>query len=88
VHNFLRSLQALFDGYIPFKIYAYIELSNYRYPLSPSAKLRYISEQIRATEDSYIDGWYAWSPNNKYENLFAVLAAKNLNQGNDNSNAI
>lgn len=78
VKNFLRSMQLQFDGEIPVNVYAWIELSNYRYPMSQEQKLEYINEQIRAVEDTtYADGWYAWSPNNHYDNLFTVLETKN-----------
>lgn len=73
VRNSLESLREQFYGDIPFKIYAYIELSNYRYPLSRDEKLDYILEQLLAVKDSQIDGWYAWSPNNQYNNLFLLL---------------
>lgn len=78
VKNFLRSMQMQFGGEVPVNVYGWIELSNYRYPMSQSQKLEYINEQIRAVEDSsYADGWYAWSPNNHYDNLFTVLATHN-----------
>lgn len=58
------------------KIYPYIELYNYRYPLSRANKLRYIEAQMKAAKDSGSNGWYAWSPNNKYALLFQVLRRK------------
>ncbi len=61
------------DNKPPFKLVPYIELSNYRYPLSRTKKLAYIHAQIKAVEDAGADGWYAWSPHNKYETLFEVL---------------
>jgi hypothetical protein len=69
----LQALHAQFGGYAPFRVYPFIELYNYRYPLSRTQKLEYIYEQIRGVEDGNVDGWYAWSPRNKYYNLFCVL---------------
>ncbi len=76
VFSSLQALQNQFPaGKAPFLVYPYIELYNYRYPLSHQAKLNYIHAQIKAVEDSHSDGWYAWSPRNKYNNLFRVLQA-------------
>lgn len=78
VKNFLRKMQIQFGGNVAVDVYAWIELSNYRYPMSRDQTLEYINEQIRAVEDTeYADGWYAWSPNNHYDNLFTVLQTKN-----------
>lgn len=55
------------------KIYAYIELHNYRYPLSHDAKVKYILDQMRAVRDAGADGYYVWSPTNKYSILFSIL---------------
>lgn len=55
------------------KIYAYIELYNYRYPMSYAAKAKYILAQLQAAHDAGADGWYAWSPQNRYKILFNVL---------------
>lgn len=73
----LQALRAQLGGHLPFKLYPYIELYNYRYPMSRAQKLNYIHEQLRAVADSGADGWYAWSPTNKYNNLFMVLLDKN-----------
>lgn len=69
----LRALKAQFGGRPPFKIYAFIEVSNYLYKHSGQQKLQYINEQLRAVRDSRVDGWYAWSPRNRYNALFQVL---------------
>jgi hypothetical protein len=69
----LKALQSKFGDNRPFRLYPYIELSNYRYPLSTQQRIEYIHAQIKATEDGKADGWYAWSPHNMYDNLFAVL---------------
>lgn len=63
---------------LPVKLYPYIELSNYRYPLSTEQRYRYIQAQIKATKDAGADGWYAWSPSNRYDNLFRVLQTSNV----------
>jgi hypothetical protein len=73
-----KALTALKDQFpdqkaLPFKLYPYIELSNYRYRLSPTQRLAYIAAQIRAAEDAGADGWYVWSPHNQYDTLFHVL---------------
>ena len=73
VYDSLNRIKKQFDNKTPFKMYAYIELSNYRYPMSRSKKLNYIRAQIKAVDEADIEGWYAWSPHNRYENLFRVL---------------
>lgn len=69
----LHALHAQFDCDTPCKIYPYIELSNYRYPLTHKQRLKYIYQELKAVEDSDVDGWFAWSPGNKYQILFDVL---------------
>ena len=73
VYRSLISIKKQFNNPLPFKLYPYIELSNYHYPLSREKKLKYIYAQIKATQDAGADGWYAWSPHNQYDNLFHVL---------------
>lgn len=73
VYDSLASIKGQFDDKLPFKLYPYIELSNYHYPLSKEKKAKYIYAQIQAVQDVGADGWYAWSPQNKYDNLFRVL---------------
>jgi hypothetical protein len=60
------------------KLVPYIETYNYRFPLSPTQRLAYITAEIKATEDAKTDGWYAWSANNKYDYLFKVLQARGV----------
>lgn len=37
-------------------------------------KQKYLLEEIRAVEDAKgVSGWYVWSANNVYDNLFKVL---------------
>lgn len=72
----LKSVLALKQQLKPFphvKVYPYIELYNYRYPLSHASKLQYIAAQIEAVRASGANGWYAWSPTNRYGSLFQVL---------------
>ena len=58
------------------KVYAYIELSNYHYPMTKEKTLEYIKAQIKAVADADADGWYAWSPHNRYDNLFNLLESQ------------
>jgi len=69
----LDRIQDQFADEMPIKMYAYIELSNYHYSMSREQKYQYIKAQIKAVKDAEADGWYAWSPHNRYENLFKVL---------------
>lgn len=79
VYSSLMSIRKQFsDKPLSFKLYPYIELSNYRYPLSHAKKLSYIYAQIQAAEDAHADGWYVWSPHNYYDNLFTVLETRNV----------
>lgn len=55
------------------RIYAYIEQTNYRYPLTYQQKLKYFAAQMKGAQDAGVTGWYVWSPNNKYNVLFQVL---------------
>lgn len=73
VYNSLNLLKQQFDNKMPIKMYAYIELSNYHYPMNREKTLAYIKAQIRAVKEAGADGWYAWSPHNRYDNLFRVL---------------
>lgn len=79
VYKSLMSIRKQFnDQPLPFKLYPYIELSNYRYPLSKQKKLDYIYAQIQAAEHANADGWYVWSPHNYYDNLFLVMETKQV----------
>lgn len=74
IYSALESLKSKFDDNSPpFKVYPYIELSNYRHSFSDSQLVGYINSQIKAVEDAQADGWYAWSANNKYDRLFNIL---------------
>lgn len=74
IYDSLTSIQNQFDdNKMPVKMYAWIELSNYHYPMSRAKTLEYIKAQIQAVNKANADGWYAWSPHNKYDNLFNIL---------------
>lgn len=79
VYHSLASIKKQFNNKpLPFKLIPYIELSNYRYPLSREKKLNYIYAQIQAAENANADGWYVWSPQNYYDNLFQVLETRKV----------
>jgi hypothetical protein len=73
IYDSLVSIQNQFQGKMPMKMYAYIELSNYHYRMTKAQKLAYIKAQLSAVEEADAHGFYAWSPHNRYENLFIVL---------------
>lgn len=73
IYHSLTEMKKQFNGKPPFKIYAYIEMFNIRYPMSSAAKMKYINEEIKAVRDAGVNGWYAWSANNKYWILFQTL---------------
>lgn len=76
INNSLKALVGHFDGKTPFKVHAFIEAANYHYVKKTSNvdKQKYLLEEIRAVEDAHgVSGWYVWSANNAYDNLFKVL---------------
>jgi hypothetical protein len=76
IKNSLNSLTGQFNNKPPFKIHAFIEAANYHYikKTSNKQKQQYLLQQIKAVEDANeASGWYVWSANNVYENLFTVL---------------
>ena len=79
VYKSLTHIKKQFNNKIPFKLYAYIELSNYHYRMSRAEKAAYIKAQIKAVEEAEADGWYAWSPHNRYDVLFDVLQHQRKN---------
>lgn len=83
VHSSLTSIKKQFNNDMPAKLYAWIELSNYHFPMSRPKTLEYIQAQIKAVHNSGADGWYAWSPHNRYDNLFTVLEGNNANKKMD-----
>lgn len=76
INNSLNALAEQFEYNAPFKVHAFIEAANYHYisKTSKAQKQRYLIEEIRAVEDAKgVSGWYVWSANNEYDNLFEVL---------------
>lgn len=76
VNNSLNALVSQFDGKTPFKVHAFIEAANFHYLKKTSNvdKQKYLLQEIRAVEDAKgVSGWYVWSANNVYDNLFQVL---------------
>lgn len=78
VYDSLNSIKKLFHNKPPIKVIAYIELSNYHYPMSHAHTLEYIRAQLKAVSDAGLDGWYVWSPHNRYDNLFYLLQNPSL----------
>lgn len=76
VYKSLTSLKGHFSEKLPFKLNPFIEASNYHYKWSASKKVSYIQAQIRAVEDANADGWFVWSPQNHYDNLFNAMKNK------------
>jgi hypothetical protein len=76
INNSLNALAKQFDNKPPFKVHAFIEAANYHYikKTSNAEKQKYLLQEIRAVEDAKnVSGWYVWSANNVYDNLFKVL---------------
>jgi hypothetical protein len=73
IYTSLTALRSQFDYKPPVKIYAYIEISNYRYPLPGAIRRAYVIAEMKAVKDSGADGWYVWSAHNKYDYLFNLL---------------
>ena len=63
----------MFNNKRSFRLIPWIELSNYHYKMGRSKRILYIKAQIKAAKDAKADGWYAWSPHNRYEYLFDIL---------------
>lgn len=78
----LERVQGQFGDTMPIKLIPYIELSNYHYSMPHDATLKYIQAQLDAVEEADADGWYAWSPHNRYDNLFKVLISQNDSKDN------
>lgn len=76
VYDSLRHIKKQFGDEAPIKVYAYIELSNYHFPMTHTKTLDYIQAQLQAVAEAGADGWYAWSPHNRYDNLFSILENK------------
>jgi len=81
INNSLNALSGQFAGHAPFKVHAFIEAANFHYIKSTSntQKQKYLLQEIRAVEDSKgVSGWYVWSANNVYDNLFQVLKSNKI----------
>lgn len=84
INNSLTALVKKFDGKPPFKIHAFIEAANYHYlkKTSDEQKRNYLIQEIRGVEDTKgVHGWYVWSANNVYENLFKALKENKIKAG-------
>ncbi len=55
------------------RVYAYIEIFNYRYPMSREKRMSYTRAQIQAAKDAGANGYYVWSARNQYDVLFNAL---------------
>ncbi len=87
VNNSLNALAKQFDNNPPFKIHAFIEAANYHYikKTSNADKQKYLLQEIRAVEAANkASGWYVWSANNVYENLFQVLKNNKIKAADSN----
>jgi hypothetical protein len=73
IYTSLTALRSQFNYQMPVKLYAYIEISNYRYPLPGAKRRSYIIAEMKAVRDSGADGWYVWSAHNKYDYLFSLM---------------
>jgi hypothetical protein len=76
INGSLNALVKQFNNDAPFKVHAFIEAANYHYikKTTNAEKQKYLLQEIRAVEDAKdVSGWYVWSANNVYDNLFQVL---------------
>jgi hypothetical protein len=76
INSSLNALVSQFNDNPPFKVHAFIEAANYHYikKTTNAEKQKYLLQEIRAVEDAKaVSGWYVWSANNVYDNLFIVL---------------
>lgn len=84
INSSLNALSSQFHGKPPFKIHAFIEAANYHYvtKTSNADKQKYLLQEIRAVENANgVNGWYVWSANNVYENLFQILKHNKIKGG-------
>lgn len=84
INQSLNSLEGQFNHKPPFKVHAFIEAANYHYlhKTSNAEKQSYLLEEIQAVEDAEgVSGWYVWSANNVYDNLFQVLRQHKTRSG-------
>lgn len=78
IETSLTALKKQFNGEPNVRIVPYIEVHNYKYQYSGQKGLDYVYQQIKAVEDSGVNGWYAWSPGNKYQTLFNAMKMFNV----------
>jgi hypothetical protein len=86
INDSLNALIEQFDGRAPFKVRAFIEAANYHYisKTNDKQKQKYLLEEIRAVENAKgVSGWYVWSANNEYDNLFQVLKNNKIKHQDD-----
>lgn len=76
VYDSLSRIKKQFNNNMPIKMYPYIELSNYHYRMTRAQKIEYIKAQLKAVETAKADGWFAWSPHNRYDVLFQLLQSQ------------
>lgn len=74
VYNSITALRKQIQANPNVSVIAYIELFNYRYPLSPTQRMAYIKSEIKAAHDGGASGWYVWSATNHYAPLFQALS--------------
>lgn len=79
VFNSVFALEKQLQNYSHVKIYAFVEANNYRHAMSKDLKEKYIQAQIQGVLDAGADGWYVWSPLNKYQVLFSALRHSKFN---------
>lgn len=83
-HHAVRPYETVLDSVIALReqlgrehphirIHAFIELYNYRFPMSYQTRVRYIKAQMQAARDAGANGYYVWSARNKYKILFRIL---------------
>lgn len=76
VYKAVTSMQRQFKRRTPFRVYVFVELTNYRHKLTEDQLVGYFHSQVKAVEDAGADGWYVWSAGNKYDRLFNILSKK------------
>ncbi|MFZ2315117.1 MAG: putative glycoside hydrolase [Gammaproteobacteria bacterium] len=86
VNSSLNALGAQFKDKAPFKVHAFIEAANYHYlkKTTNAQKQKYLLQEIRGVEDAKdVSGWYVWSANNVYDNLFEVLKSNKMKSADE-----
>lgn len=73
VFESVSALRKQLENHSHVKVYAYVELFNYRYPMNYAKKVQYIRSQLQGAMNGGAHGWYAWSATNKYNILFNIL---------------